>query len=333
MYRLVYLSPIPNHYEKNTCTLVFLFISCASFSQTFPLSGSTWIFKSPGFNPSVDEVGEKWVYMGDSIAPNGIVKKVHATTKLVNPAWYPWDTTLVYVSYRHFLVSGDTIRDVLYPNYILANFSVSIGDSLYSPYHHPLNEQMLIEGCLANDSALIYQKGIVTAVGTETVDGISSSYYDLKFKREIGDSVEVRFSQRSIITQGYWCWEPYIHFCNIVFESTPTVLVCYYDDSFVSAPCSDIAWFENLSVEESESWDLTLFPNPSSDMLLVSSKIALSGQAYITDIQGRKVGRVYPLNGTQQQAMDVSAMASGIYILKLHAEGGKQHKLRFIVSH
>lgn len=318
---------------KKLFTLFLLTIAhIAVNAQTFPQPGATWIFDA-GFNPWVDVTTEKWEYIGETIVPNGAIKQMKVTRKIVNPGWYPGDTTITEISFRNLFFVGDTVKDITDPEeVIIANFSLQVGDSTYSPYHHSSGITMLNDNdCDYLDSLLIFQKGIVTEVGIDNQDGLSASFYKLEFRHEMGDTVSVKFSQRSLITSEYWWYTPDMNFCNIIFEAYQPSLICYYDSSMQSSPCPEISWFDNLSVGNNEQfWTGKIYPNPASDVLIITNPAYENLKAYITDIQGRKVMDNIQLSANATTTFPIENLSQGVYVLNIVLPRGRDVKERFL---
>lgn len=46
-----------------------------------------------------EDAGYKWVYIGDSITPNGMIKKVEVSSHILNPNYIGEDTVLKSISH------------------------------------------------------------------------------------------------------------------------------------------------------------------------------------------------------------------------------------------
>ncbi|SRX72705.1 T9SS type A sorting domain-containing protein [Aequorivita antarctica] len=82
-----------------------------------------------------------------------------------------------------------------------------------------------------------------------------------------------------------------------------------------------IAWYENytiLGVEENETNNFKVYPNPTKGLVFIGSKTENIVSAIIFDVLGKKV---IQQNGNIQQ-LDISALRSGIYFLHLVTDNG-----------
>lgn len=290
-------------------------------NQTFPLAGATWFFKDD--HPIwMDEYAEKWEYTGDSLTTEGVIKKIKVTSKIVNPGWgLDGVTTQEYNQY--FLYVGDTIwhiDDALSP---VANFSFQVGDSSYTPYHSalsPLYPAVLdtVYPCSEEEVSLFFQKGVVVEAGIETEDSIDFRYYKLKFRKDTGDTIIRKFSERSVITANYWYDINTVYGdCSPTDASTPS-FVCYTDDFSANATCDDTEnWFESLTIgTEEQLVNLEIFPNPFTDKFTVSN-LPDNAKIKIYNLQGKE------LNFTKEEDVFYTRnFASGIYILSVFIETG-----------
>lgn len=298
-------------------------------AQTFPLPGATWLFQS-SLNPFVDVYAEKWEYMGDS-SLNAQIKKMKVTRKTLNPGWYPMDTTIIHVGYKYLLFSGDTVKDLDVSEAVIANFSVQAGDSLFTPFYHPLNIALLTENCTQMDSLLIFQKGVVSSTGTDTQDGINSRYYFLKYVGEEWDTITIKFAERSLITEAYWRNQPYTNFCGMINEASILHLECYYDNSFINIPCPQLdSWFEHLAVVEVQEWEGKIYPNPVSDLLNVSNPMPISAKGYIADAQGRIVRKNISIESNSLTTIPIQDLPLGMYLLNMFFGDGSHIRQQFL---
>jgi hypothetical protein len=88
---------------------------------------------------------------------------------------------------------------------------------------------------------------------------------------------------------------------------------------------------ESLSVFESDvqSTNLSLHPNPATSMLHITSEGNVLRQYHITDLQGRKMLSAALSNQTATHQIDISQLATGVYLLKVESEKGAVVK-RFV---
>jgi hypothetical protein len=312
------------------CSLIFL--PLFSQAQSFPVPGATWIFRYDYIN-YCDAQAEKYEYTGDSIVADGVIKKMKVTNKTINPHWFASDTTTVSVSYRYFLYSGDTIRNgPTVSDDLICNFSLTIGDSMYTPYCNQQNINLLNinTNCdITADSLIVFEKGVVSAFGTFTNDGVTGRYYTLDYPFQGGGTMQTTFSERSLINEGYWRRQ-LDQLCGWRIEGGPPYLVCYFDDSTADMSiCSWDSWFAHLDLFSAELTNIELYPNPATDILTVRSDSPEPIEARISDLNGKLIREQFQLNS--ETTIDLSGFESGIYVLNLQAKDGTVHK-KFVVE-
>jgi hypothetical protein len=311
-----------------TFTLLIQF----SQAQTFPVSGATWIFE---LGPAlwIDQYAEKWEYVGDSVAADGVYKKMRVTAKAVN-GWMNPGVTVTDTSYSWLKYAGDTVWTVSSDGqqFTVANFGLNVGDSIHSPYYYDWNLTLYHPDCPEEDSLLLFRKGVVTATGTETVEGITSRYYDLEFlnQYEVPVTLTERFSERSVVTGGYWHWI-FGMFCYTITEASSMNLVCYYDDSSTTV-CPEEYWFEHLGVDNyALSWGGVVFPNPATKALHITNPGPEDIPAYVTDLNGKTVLTNLVLKADGIVLIDVSGLKHGMYVVNMVVPDGTLRK-KFIVE-
>ena len=99
------------------------------------------------------------------------------------------------------------------------------------------------------------------------------------------------------------------------------------DMDVLSASQNDdkIAWYENLTIfglEDHIDSNLVIYPNPSSDLIYIDSKIDVITRIEIYNLLGEKLR--YATNNVEQ--IDIADFQAGIYILKVHAENSMTTK-------
>lgn len=76
-----------------------------------------------------------------------------------------------------------------------------------------------------------------------------------------------------------------------------------------------------LSVKEWRSFDVTLYPNPAAEIILIQSREDFD-QVEIFDLSGKRVLNISAQNGLAQSTIDVSTLNSGMYVLSIHNKTG-----------
>lgn len=306
-------------------TVSFCLIMNFLYAQTFPVAGDTWIFENnhPTF---ANNYAQKWKYVGDSVTAAGIVKKMEVTTKIENPHWFPWDTVIVQKIDKDMLFVGDTVFASWDSSITIANFSAQVGDSLHTPYYNMLNLMILSMGCSHADSALVFGKGEVTAIGTDNEDGLQIPYYILTYNNHNGNVVNAKITKRQLVFD-YWeqVGQP---FCSTTDLPEYPTLSCYYDNLTPAGPCAQSIAFDHLSVNENTSLSVSIFPNPTSDMLHVQFMAGKPISVSITDMQGHymRTAKTASTNFT----VSLEDIPAGMYLMYYTTSDGVRGVQKFV---
>jgi hypothetical protein len=110
----------------------------------------------------------------------------------------------------------------------------------------------------------------------------------------------------------------------LAFENPALSCIQVDDEDFANAQTDwvkdDSAIYSEdctLSNDETENeFQLTLFPNPATHTLFLDSQLQIKGTFSILDVLGRVIQNI-----TVSNTVDVSALNSGIYFLKISSEG------------
>lgn len=314
--------------KKIALLIINIAFGAMCYSQSFPVAGATWIFND--LNTFMAEtIASKWEYEGDSIVPNGVIKKIKVTTKYVFHDWQSEQPNWESGSFKYFLYAGDdTIWDIYDTLSPIADFSLQIGDSAYTGYHSvysPFYPQVLLDeyNCSQEVRDLFFQKGVVIDVGIETFDGIDSRYYKLEYQNELGETVVRKFTERSILTEGYWYYvNEYIYDCSIT-DNPNYVFLCYSDNYSPGDSCTDMEWFEQLSVNEYDPIKtLEIYPNPAHKNITIKASVPNSISLKVYGITGnieiQKSLVKFDMNN--EVKLDVSQLNAGIYFVELIAK-------------
>jgi hypothetical protein len=107
-----------------------------------------------------------------------------------------------------------------------------------------------------------------------------------------------------------------------IIGNTPSFVVSNYFAKFK---------FNTLAlIEESVEANLfKIFPNPATSTLHITSEGNVLRQYHITDLQGRKMQSAALSNQTATHQIDISQLATGVYLLKVESEKGAVVK-RFV---
>ncbi len=85
---------------------------------------------------------------------------------------------------------------------------------------------------------------------------------------------------------------------------------------------------ENLSIDDYEVSEFSVYPNPAKNYITISSNSSLD-LVLIRDINGRLIKTFNAINQNFENPLDVSSLTSGLYFIEL--KFGTTHKtLKFI---
>ena len=292
-------------------------------AQNFPLEGATWYFGTN--NPyAIDKVSEKWEYIEDSITSDRTYKVIRSTRKIVNPGWYTTDTVVEQTENNYFYYQADQVwrlEDTLSP---IADFSLNVGDSIYTPYHStnsPLFPNIFESDCLEETQELFFQKGVVTEVGIDTEDEIESRFYWLKFKNELGEWISRKFSERSIITEGFWHYNNEYQMDCSTTDGVNLLFLCYQDDLSSDTICADeYLWFQTLNIEEEkDNTIISVFPNPASTHLNITLPADNNANYIITDLQTRILQQ--GVLNSSNAIIDIASLPANVYFIQIEQNG------------
>ncbi|MFO7873967.1 MAG: choice-of-anchor J domain-containing protein [Bacteroidales bacterium] len=115
----------------------------------------------------------------------------------------------------------------------------------------------------------------------------------------------------------------------IVIENDVTIKAIAHKDGFFS----DISAFEytvsTTAIEESELIDITVYPNPASDVLRINKATGQVAEVRVMDVMGNEVLR-QQMKGASLE-LEVLHLHSGVYILRIE-EDGKPVIVKFTIK-
>lgn len=298
-------------------SVFFMLAALAAKAQLALQPGATWLFRSNLWGISY---GEKWEYMSSS----GNTIHMRVTTRCAGafPGFPPCSQS-VTVNDRYFTVTNDK---VMLDGMLIADFSLQAGDSTASPYSY----QAGITDSTGYCDSLRTHPATVIESGTETVNGLNSRYYVIRFVGGVMDDDNGqpviqwgarKFSEYAWIVNGYWWFADQWIICdNIIID--PYIyrgLVCYYDDQFAAPAVCELTWFDWMDVNETDISDrISVYPNPATDILNIR----------LTDLQFPTTYKVLSADGKivsggslLNNRLDVGAWPSGMYFLLLQNDG------------
>ncbi|MGB1041336.1 MAG: T9SS type A sorting domain-containing protein, partial [Flavobacteriales bacterium] len=86
---------------------------------------------------------------------------------------------------------------------------------------------------------------------------------------------------------------------------------------------------ELLGMGDNRGVEFDLYPNPSSDYVIISINSPLTYDYSVINVDGKliKNGKI-----TKQKNIDVSNLSNGVYIIRVNDENGNKQFRRFIVN-
>ncbi|WP_353780246.1 T9SS type A sorting domain-containing protein [Winogradskyella sp. 3972H.M.0a.05] len=86
--------------------------------------------------------------------------------------------------------------------------------------------------------------------------------------------------------------------------------------------------FQSLSIEEitEDTSDITLYPNPARDEVMVKATNISIDEVEIFTIEGRRVLQIDNVSGR----IDISQLPSAVYIVKLYSDSGKSKTIKLV---
>ena len=82
-----------------------------------------------------------------------------------------------------------------------------------------------------------------------------------------------------------------------------------------------VSWSEPPSFVQENMLDLSFYPNPIDDILMVSNNSFMKGEVIVSDILGKTV-HSFSLNANAKWTLDFSSLKKGVYLISLIGEKG-----------
>mgnify|MGYP002628082899 CR=1 FL=1 len=156
----------------------------------------------------------------------------------------------------------------------------------------------------------IYQANYSSGLRVQEIDETGNP-----FLSEVGYfDVYPEGNQTSFI--GAWSCFPYFESGLVIISSMDRGLFVVKPSSTELSVCTP-----NSLEEEKLDIEISLFPNPADNQVIVSWNKAITARVIVTDTQGRKVYDTQ-LNSAQRFIINVSEYQSGIYLLHIQREEG-----------
>ncbi len=166
----------------------------------------------------------------------------------------------------------------------------------------------------------------VDSINTVSINNFTLKNLHVKYKNSLNTNVE-----KTQITERLGCNTYLFNYYNpLPFTDCDwgAELLCYTDDTFglkqfTNKPC-DYQDYVGL-MENYRTSNIKIYPNPSKDSFSISAKDELFYGETIVNIQdlyGREIKQVL-LNSlnSEDQKIDISDLASGLYVVSMHSKG------------
>ena len=275
-------------------TILILFFSVSSYSQTvFAPEGANWNYYYDGHNGGYSE---DWCIkvINDTIE-NGYPTKYLERTSIVTMS-FPPQTPVGTVNETYFGILQDRNDSIFYNNRFLYSFTMNIDDTI------------TIDPMFPNLIAVVD-----TVYDTIVGGNILSTWRLTKYCYDFGSYYE--FGKTQIIEDigpinDYLLWNT---------DGCPIgggwwTFQCYASSSLnYNLPCTPMA----AGIDKLEELIITVYPNPTSDILYVQSKDAIYQlQWNIMDINGRSV-LTGALDVDSSGGINIDKLEMGSYLLQL----------------
>ena len=301
---------------KSKLILSFLFISCLLNAQVWVKPNATWHydFYTLGYGGFM-----KIQHIADTVieSKNAMVFETTVTAFTTNMNYdiifYFSDTLQRNYTY----VNGDTVfywRNNKFE--VLYNFSEVSGGGW-----------ML--GTESAENNMCDDTSTVDVLSAEMVNILGTNYKSLSLQSTNSSPyrLEGKFNERFGAYAGNSPWSylfPNFAFCDpgIAVEYYTFWFKCFQDDELFYNPSGEDCeyYLTYLSLSDSERKPLSIFPNPTKDILNIQSN--LNGQIQVLDITGKVV--IKSMKKTDKDfSFDVSTLNAGHYVVKLITESGQ----------
>jgi|GEM_PF-6628943 len=108
-------------------------------------------------------------------------------------------------------------------------------------------------------------------------------------------------------------------------EYTNTAYI-FFDQNPAIVTNTTVNTIGHLSVDDETQYNVTLYPNPATDVVTIQSQQLINGVLTLTDMNGRRT-LSQQMNGNMAQ-LNVSGMSKGMYLLEITTENfSRQYKL------
>ena len=166
----------------------------------------------------------------------------------------------------------------------------------------------------------------------DTIPFINSkwlTYYETCL--DTGEEHDYNIGFRNDLGDGNWCYG-WLRIRLSVLEGVYNVFATFYDMAYCTVPNYPLRIgqkvIDDLATDEiTESKDYVLFPSPANDKITLKfDNDNIGKEVFIYGIDGR---RLKTLNSDFDN-IDVSDLASGIYVMKIHLDNGNTFTEKFV---
>ena len=312
---------------KYFLTVLWMIAPLFGISQDFALPGATWHYS---YEKNVFLVGYvKIQYAGDTVIQGIEAKKLLKTLSWKNLSTGDIQED-VFDGYEYVYSDADHVYQFFSNDFlgnefkILYDFTVNTGDTI--PVYN--NEIFIIPECN------LLGKSVVTATGTEVINGMELRWYSLEALPGTGFVLEGKIMERMGNVEGYLFSSVY---CSIT-EEERSPFRCYSDNEFPEYKNPDFEgdcnFITGINQIDRKPFYFDFYPNPASDILYISvAENTNIRSVRIYELTGRKVlekAGKENVSGAKTR-IDISDLKAGMYLLEVESAGGIQWVERLMV--
>ena len=271
--------------------------------MSLPKDNSEWniLWQSTGV-PTPELVTESLMISGDTLVDGELYKKV--LRKLSSETQY-WHGSLEYDLYG--IIKEEESGKVFYKpkeqeiEYLLYDFGMNVNDTAVMYWCQ-----------LPNPNCEIHVR--IDSIATQHIAGTERKVFYVSSKDMFGDE----WHWLNTWVEGIGAMEGLLYSCHVVNAGGITLheLLCYHEDGELvwQNPDYDACTWE--AVEETKESEISIYPNPANDKVVIKGVEASEVQVY--NALGQMVKTVRRTN-----VVDLSGLVEGVYLLRIMDADGK----------
>ncbi len=115
------------------------------------------------------------------------------------------------------------------------------------------------------------------------------------------------------------------------FSPQENILYTFYDEFYSDIRYKASHWLNSpiRVTQDSKNFDLSLYPNPATDFVNISSSDASINKIDFYDLQGRLIKTVSIKENNK--SIDISGLSNGVYVLGIEDQSGNSTTVRLNV--